>query len=474
MKIVLRLLLVLCLFPSCYRLSGQSSLSDLQGCQIENYIVETMKQFGTPGAAVAIIKDNEVLYKNYFGKSNLEYNIPVTSTSVFRLHSLSKIFVAVGIFQLVEQNKISLDDPISQYLNDLPEKWRSITIANLLSHSSGLPDMREESNPSEEVASKTVYAKEIQFERGYTVSYNQTNFWLLNRIIRKISDDGFQKFILGQFQNDSNVLFSNDNDIVPNRVTEYKPNDKGELQKYKFMVVDYLYGAGGLTLSLDDFIDWDKKISGNHIITEESKFEMLKEFRYQKAGAYAFTYGWFIQNINNIQSYGFNGGGLVNYRRYPNKGLSIIWLTNGYRIPHNIDDITNAILGFVDVDLKDKAKEVEKLIYDVFSTKLNQESIDQYHKIKRNYEDIDFETVLNNIGYAFLSESKVEKAIVAFRLNTQENPDSANAFDSLAESYFMNNQLDLSSKNYRKSLELDPVNENAKSMIDKIEKLKSR
>ncbi len=116
-----------------------------------------MEQIGIPGAAVAVIKNEEVVYKKYLGQASLEYDAAITNKSLFRLHSLSKIFVAVGVFQLIEEKKMALEDPISKYLTDLPLAWQAVKIKHLLSHSSGLPDMREETNPSEAIALKTVY-----------------------------------------------------------------------------------------------------------------------------------------------------------------------------------------------------------------------------------------------------------------------------------------------------------------------------
>lgn len=447
---------------------SQAYLTNAEIKQIDTFIQQSVDNIGIPGAAIAIIKNKEVVYKNYLGLSNLEYKIPVTSQSLFRLHSLSKVFVSVGIFQLIEEDKISLDDPISKYLNDLPEQWQQIKVANLLSHSSGLPDMREEKDPSEEEAMKTVYGAEIQFPAGQTVSYNQTNFWLLNRIIRKISGADFQDYILKQFEGEEHVSFSSVFDIVPNRVTEYGPNQNGELINSHFVVVPYLYGAGGLTLSLDDFIRWDKRLKENSLIKVDSKIKMLTEFDYETDAAYAFTYGWFTQSLNNVKSYGFNGGGLVNYKLFPGKDLSIIWLTNGYKTPHNIDDICNGILGFIDSDLEDKSPKVSKLIYDIFSNSLSNEAIKKYRNIKSKYAFINFENVLNMVGYSFLEQKEIDKAILVFELNTEEYPESANTYDSLAEAFYHNKQYELSKKYYKKSLELNPVNENAKHMLSKI------
>ena len=171
---------------------SQAQLSESKQEAITSYIHKKMQEIEIPGVAVAILKDNKVIYKNYLGLGNLEYNIPVNKSSLFRLHSLSKVFVSVGVFQLIAQHKISLEDKIAKHLDDLPNDWKNIKIKHLLSHSSGLPDMREETNPSEEIAKKNVYAKKNQFPFGERASYNQTNFWLLNRIIRKVTKTDFQ------------------------------------------------------------------------------------------------------------------------------------------------------------------------------------------------------------------------------------------------------------------------------------------
>ena len=446
---------------------SQSQLSKSQNENITAFIEKTMQEIEIPGVAVAVIKNNQVVYKNYIGKANLEYNIPVTSSSLFRLHSLSKIFVSTGIFQLIEQDQIDLDDKISTYLKDLPDKWNHIQIKHLLSHSSGLPDMRDETSLSEEVAMKNVYTKDIQFPPGERANYNQTNFWLLNRIIRKITNNSFQSHINNQFKESPHVCFSNVLDIVPKRVMEYKPNNIGQLKNFHFVVPEYLYGAGGITMTLDDLIDWDKKLNNNLLLSKESKDKMFTPFQY-KVGT-GFSHGWDIQTLNGIVSYGFNGGGLVNYRKFPSKNISVIWFTNGYRKPHNIDNITNRIVGFVEEDLIDKTPEFANLLMEVVLSKKPKKAVKEYHSLKKSYPYVNYERVINSLGYQFLNQKKINNAITLFKLNSEEFPKSANAFDSLAEGYYLNQQFELSKKNYLKSLKLNPSNTNAVKMLKKIE-----
>jgi CubicO group peptidase (beta-lactamase class C family) len=462
-------LLFITLFVSITSFS-QSQLSDSQFNEINTFIKKTMKQIEIPGVAVAIIKDHKVVYKNYLGKANLEYKIPVNESSVFRLHSLSKIFVSVGIFKLIEQNKISLTDKISKHLEGLPNEWKNIKIKNLLSHSSGLPDMREETNPSEEIAMKNVYGKEIQFPVGERASYNQTNFWILNRIIRKVTNSSFQNHIKNQFGKKSEVCFSNIADIVSNRVMEYKPNNIGQLKNAHFIVQDYMFGAGGITMTLDHLINWDKKLNDNLLISESSKKEMLTKFKYRIGKG--FSYGWDIQNLNGITSYGFNGGGLVNYRKFPSKNITVIWFTNGYRKPHNIDKITNTLVGLIDKDLVDRTPEFYNSLKQIISNFKPKQVIKEYYKLKNKYTFVNYQQVINGLGYQFLAKKNIDSAITLFQLNTKEFPKSSNAFDSLGEAYYSNKQYQLSKNHYQKSLELNPSSSNAKMMIDKIKKLK--
>lgn len=448
---------------------SQAQLSESKQEAITSYIHKKMQEIEIPGVAVAILKDNKVIYKNYLGLGNLEYNIPVNESSLFRLHSLSKVFVSVGVFQLIDQHKISLEDKIAKHLDDLPNDWKNIKIKHLLSHSSGLPDMREETNPSEEIAKQNVYAKEIQFPFGERASYNQTNFWLLNRIIRKITKGDFQSHIANQFEEKPDFRFSNIEDIVANRVMEYKPNNVGQLKNYHFLVQDYMFGAGGITMTLGDLINWDKKLAENTLISEAAKKEMFTPFKY-KIGK-GFSYGWDIQSLNNNISFGFNGGGLVNYRKFIDKNITVIWFTNGYRKPHNVDNITNALVGFIDDDLLDKTPEAGKKLLDSFNLKKAENAVKEYQSIKKKYPYVNFENVLNSIGYHFMNKKELEKAITVFKLNTEESPKSANAFDSLAEGYYNNKQYLLSKKYYQKSLSLNPSNTNAKVMLTKIDEL---
>src|SRR5215468_7599068 len=97
----------------------------------------------SPGAAIAVIKDGAVVYKRGYGIANLEYNVPITPSTVFHVASVSKQFTAFAIMLLAKQGKLSIDDDIRKYLPEVPDFGKTITIQHLLHHTSGLRDQWE-------------------------------------------------------------------------------------------------------------------------------------------------------------------------------------------------------------------------------------------------------------------------------------------------------------------------------------------
>ena len=114
--------------------------------QLDNILEEIRSRWGIPGMGVGIVENDEIVYTRYSGVQNLATLAPVTPRTVFCLQSISKCFVSCGVMQLVEQGGIQLDEPIVRYLPYFKlsdERYSLITIRQLLSHTSGLPDMDE-------------------------------------------------------------------------------------------------------------------------------------------------------------------------------------------------------------------------------------------------------------------------------------------------------------------------------------------
>lgn len=469
------LMIILFLSLSTFAQNTKTFQNNVQK-KIDNYLKETIETNEIPGAAVAVIKNGKVIYQQYYGKGSIEENTPVDQNSIFRLYSATKLITTVAVFQLIERNKISLDDKISKYVLDLPKEWQEVKIKNLVTHSSGLPDIvKFEDIPyslNESEKWTRLYKKPMEFQTGDHYSYNQTNYCLLTKIIEKITGSSFEEFVLNnQFPDvKKGVVFSaNASEFIPERVVHEVFDFKKK--KYQRFNADHgkIHNSGsGLNITLKEFINWNERLDKNKLLTQETKNLMWTPFEFKNKKD-KFLYGWSEYSTNNINSLGFSGGYMTAFRKFIDEGLTIIFLSNGYKYFHVEEKVIDHIAGIVDDRLEDKKLWAEEEITNAFFKNDYTKAIETYNLMKSKNPTLNFEDTLLNTAYTLMNSDRLKDAIKVFEFNIRENPNSFNAFDSLAEGYFNNKQFELSKKNYEKSLELNPENTNAKEMLLKIE-----
>jgi CubicO group peptidase (beta-lactamase class C family) len=445
--------------------------------KIDSYLKEVIQVNEIPGAALAVIKNGKVIYEKYYGKASLEAHKPVDKNTGFKIFSTTKLITNVGVFQLIENKKLSLNDSISKYLNNLPKEWQGIKVAHLLSHSSGLPNIIAFRDipitlPYEKRI-EILAPKPMEFATGSQYRYNQTNYLFLAKIIEKITGLSFDDYIFkNQFAGvKSGVNFLSDTaGTSPTDGIRYSYNP--EIKKYENKAINFgvdSHSANGLVITLPEFIRWNERLDNNTFMKSATKYAMWQPFQYTNNND-TFAYGWEIVTQNKIPSYGFTGGNETAFRKFVKNDMTIIFLSNGHKYSdlYVQSQVVNHVAGIVDKMLVDPYSLAgEKINYDFL--KLDIKKAEQnYLAIKKAHPDWDFEYRLNVIAYTLLNYGRLNDAIKIFELNTRENPKSSNAFDSLAESYYKNNQFELSKQTYEKALALSPENTNAKEMLEKI------
>ncbi|MBF4490927.1 serine hydrolase [Flavobacterium sp. MR2016-29] len=447
--------------------------------KIDSYIKEVIELNEIPGAALAVIKDGKIVYEKYYGKASIEENKAVDKNTAFKIFSTTKLITSVGIFQLIEKGKLTLEDPISKYLENLPEDWQEIKIKNLLTHSSGLPDIVQ----FEDIPFSLPYTEKIsllskkpmQFVTGNQYRYNQTNYLFLAKIIEKITSLTFEEYILSnQFPKAKSSVFflSNFGQITPRGAIRYNYNtETKKYEKNNYNSGPDSHSANGLNLTLTEFLKWNQNLDNDIYLKEETRYNMWKPYPFAN-NTDRFAYGWEIVPVNKTLSYGFTGGNETAFRKFIDNNLTIIFLSNGHKYSNLYvqSQVINHVASIVDKSLVDDyLLSGEKINQDFLKLEITK-SEQNYLNTKKNHPDWNFEYRLNVIGYTLLSHGRINDAIKVFELNVKENPNSGNAYDSLADVYFKNNQLQDSKKNYKKTLELSPENTNAKEMLEKIEK----
>lgn len=468
---------ILILSICCFSQKKKNSKNELKQT-LDKYLQQTIQENEIPGLAIGIVQDGKIIFEEYYGKETLEENNTINKNTLFRIYSTSKLISTVGVFQLIEKRKLSLEDEISKYIENLPKDWQKVKIKNLLSHSSGIPniirfdDILVTATDNEKI--ERLSKEKMEFEVGNQFSYNQTNYWLLTMIIERITGQTFEDYIFkNQFsKSDKGLLFSSNSlEKISNRVVKYNYNAK--IKKYEKTFENSglrAHSGNGVNITLQTFLNWSNELDKNIFLNSKTKKSMWKPFNFNNKKS-IFGYGWDFTKVNNKDSYGFSGGNVSAYRKFEDSKMSIIVLSNGYKFFPVQDQIINHIAGLVDKNLIDKYLLSRELIISEFLKNDNSNAEKKYYDLKSKNKEWDFESTLNSIGYTLIGNDRLIDAIKVFELNTKENPNSGNAFDSLAESYFLNKNNVLALEKYKKSYELDPKNTNAKEMIDKIEQL---
>lgn len=157
---------------------------------LEQSIQEEMKAQNVPGAQVAVISGDRVVWQKGFGVANVETNEAVTTETLFRLGSTTKMFVAAAAVTLAEQGKLNLNNPIGGYAKGLPPQIARLTLHQLLSHTAGLKDDAPMTGPLDETAlaervrgwnESMVFA-----EPGKVCSYSNPGYVLAGYVIEQV------------------------------------------------------------------------------------------------------------------------------------------------------------------------------------------------------------------------------------------------------------------------------------------------
>ena len=473
-------LLFLILAISCSNQKKEVTGIELK-LKVDNYLTKTMELHNIPGLALAVIADDKVVYKNYFGKASLENNSPVDKSTLFRIFSTTKLITSTGVFQLIQNEKLNLEDSVSKYLDNLPSHWHEIKIKNLLSHSSGLPDLiRYKSTLSDIELMDKLSNDKMDFVIGNQFRYNQTNYWLLAQVIEKITGMAFDEYILkNQFSNSTDgVLFSsNSQEIIPNRAIRYFYNGKTKVfEKDTNNNGTRAYSGNGLNITLDQFIEWNKNLNTDKLLDKATKSKMWSPFNFTNQTD-DFLYGWGNFLTNNLKSFGFSGGNLSAFRKFVDHKTTIILLSNGYETPA-YDIIINDIARIAIPDLKVKDLALEEDVMNFVSNNQLNEAKQLFKKLKEENPNSDFDNLkwnINSLGNSYLyGEKNNEKALRIFRFNAETNSNWWVSMASLAEVLELQKDSLNAIDYYKKAIQINESNEwnYNEQMKNKIEELK--
>ncbi|MBI1294168.1 serine hydrolase [bacterium] len=268
-----------------------------------NFIDDT-----TPGAAVLVSKDGQLVYRGGFGLADLEDSTPITPELSFHLGSVGKQFTAVAIMILAERGELAFDNPIGDYLPELPWGQR-VTIRQLLNHTSGVPDYdtstslydalfdRSDTPNNDDLLAVLSERRRLTTTAGRTFAYSNTGYDLLGILIERISGQSYADFMQETIFDPLEMTRSFS---APNRprnarqwvVHSYTVDDDDELVAYDEDALDGLTGSGSIYASVDDLLRYDRALFGGELVSEETFAEALKPARLNNGRSSYYGFGW--------------------------------------------------------------------------------------------------------------------------------------------------------------------------------------
>jgi CubicO group peptidase (beta-lactamase class C family) len=426
---------------------------------------------------VLLARDGKSVFVRAYGMANYELDVPNREDTIFPLASITKQFTALAIMQLQEQGKLKVDDPICDYLSDCPLAWKPITIRQLLTHSSGIPNYS--SLPEwDEVLSRRDYAPRemvslfrdlpLRFMPGEKHEYSNSGYHLLGLVIEQASKMGWGAYIQKNIFNPLGMTkssFNNTRGILLGRASGYYSVGTSFINA-PIMSPTVHYADSGLYSCVGDMLLWDRALVPGRLISQASLDAM---FAATKSG---YGFGWRVgerfgrRELNHSGS----GNGFSTYIvRFPAEKLTAIVLSNSDRTSAGKVGNAMAAIAFGEPNVLPTAQ-LREILWDRIVQSGVSSAIDLYGELKRSQAKLDFgDETMVGLGYDLIEASRYEDAKAIFRFNLTLLPKSAYSYDGLADIAIAENDRQQGITLFEKSLALDPTNEYA---IDALKRLR--
>ena len=300
----------------------------------DDFVIAQLKRQNIPGLSLAIVKDGKIIKAAGYGVANLKFNTAATPETVYKIASVSKQFIATGIMLLVQEGRLGLDDPVSNYLEGTPATWKAITIRHLLTHTSGLVREAPGFDPfkiqSDVDVIKSAYPLPLRFAPGTREEYGNLGYFALAEIIRKVSGRPWIEYLSEMVFKPAGMQTTyptNTTVSLPNMAKGYVDNDK--LLDAKDWPA--LRPSGAFFSTVLDLAKWDGILYTDRILSDSTRQQMWTPATLNDGTSYPYGFGWEIGSFRHRKLV-HHGGGMPGFRsefaRFVDDRLTIIFLMN--------------------------------------------------------------------------------------------------------------------------------------------------
>ncbi|CAN5440594.1 hypothetical protein BH10BAC5_BH10BAC5_27650 [soil metagenome] len=445
-------------------------------------LISKYVEYGKFNGSVLVAEKGKIILEKGYGMYDFDKKLVNAPDTRFEIGSITKQFTSMIIMKLYERGQIDLNGKLSDYLpyyrKDNADK---ITIHNLLTHTSGIPNYTDDRNFMQSEVTKPITpkdlivnycSKDLEFEPGSKFNYSNSGYIILGAVIEEITGKKYKDVLNEEILMPLAMYDTGYEDLtkeMPNRALGYDRSADG-LKRSRLIDMTIPFAAGAMYSTVQDLYKWDRALYSEKLISNKSKEIMWTPFLRN------YAYGWTVNNfpVNGIEKklISHSGGifGFVsNIARVSEDDLVIIALSNfGAGQSEKLSEDAAKII--YDIPYTIPKRSLSEILMTSSKSKGVSAAVSEFRELAKDKDMYEFrEGELNNFGYMLLQSGTVKDAIEVFKLNVEMFPESPNVYDSLGESYMNNGDKELAIKNYKKVLELDPKNENAANMLKKLE-----
>jgi CubicO group peptidase (beta-lactamase class C family) len=304
--------------------------------QVDDYVKQRMHELQIPGLSMAVVKEGRIVKASGYGMANVETSSPATPETVYKAASLSKPFIAAAILLLMQEGRIGLDDKVSKYVDDSPEKWKGITVRHLLTHTSGIVRDPVDYHPYNEQQPitdviRSVYPLPLSFQPGDKWLYSNVGYYVLAEIITKVSGKPWDKFITERLFAPAHMISTRTTtvtDVIPLRANGYQQKDSGMVNAENWIAVR---PSGAFLSTVLDLAKWDVLLDSGSPIKPSSRKLMWTPVTLNDKTRADYGFGWYVDSFlgrARIHHDGQFPGFRSDYEHFDDDKLTVIVLAN--------------------------------------------------------------------------------------------------------------------------------------------------
>ena len=307
--------------------------------QVDRIVRAAMAQHRIPGVALIVIQNGRRVRIGAYGCSNLELNTPVRPGTVFEIGSITKQFTAACIMLLVQDGRLSVDDPVSRYLRGTPPAWSNITLRHLLTHTSGIKnytgldgfELTRHLTQSQFI--EKIGALPLDFPPGDKFAYCNTGFNLLGYVVENVSGKTYWDFLGTHILEPLGMRATTNREprnLLPGRASGYEQAPGGTLVNRDYDLTD-VFSAGAIVSTVGDLAKWDAALDTGNILSASSKQQMWSPTKLNDGSLHPYGFGWWLNPIQGHRRIGHTGetsGFNASFERFPDDHLAVIVLCN--------------------------------------------------------------------------------------------------------------------------------------------------